>query len=258
MRVRLLVAGLFAAAVLIVVGFALAHEKSEPVSSSAGSQSSTTCSQPARPPTINRPKWYTAHRATVLVDSVLLGGMDALRRNLPRWKVAQIGRPAIMVHTLNDELRARGRDVAPLVVVGVGYDSLWERNRVRYRIWAKEFDDQARELLGILKHEGAQQFVWVKLRLPTRGDTPSSAWWQIDKYAWYFPYVNEQLRKLDRRRSDLALANWTKVSKRSGLTYDSIHLNPKGAALMAKTIKSTIRTEAHRQAVVTRHPRAGC
>ena len=46
------------------------------------------------------------------------------------------------------------------------------------------------------------------------------------------------------------LANWTKVSNRPGLTYDSIHLNLKGAALMAKMIKSMIRTEARRQALV--------
>jgi hypothetical protein len=162
------------------------------------------------------------------------------------------------VHTINDELRARSGRVPPLVIVGIGYDSLWERNRVRYAIWAKEFDDQARELLATLKRGGAQQFVWVTLRLPTRGDTPSDAWWQIDKYAWYFPYVNEQLRKIDRRRSDLVLANWTKVSNRPGLTYDSIHLNLKGAALMAKTIKSTIRTETRRQALATLLPRQGC
>jgi hypothetical protein len=259
MRVKLLVGGLAATAVLVVVGFALAHEKSEPVGSSAsGPSGSTACTQQTRPPAVHQPRWYTAHHAMVLVDSVLLGGMDALRRNLPRWHIVQAGRPAIMVHTLNDELRGRAGRVPPLVIVGVGYDSLWERNRVRYGIWAKEFDDQARELLATLKRGGAQQFVWVTLRLPTRGDTPSGAWWQIDKYAWYFSYVNEQLRKIDRRRSDLVLANWTKVSNRPGLTYDSIHLNLKGAALMAKTIKSTIRTEARRQALATHHPRRGC
>lgn len=32
------------------------------------------------------------------------------------------------------------------------------------------------------------------------------------------------------------LAPWDKVSDRRGLTYDAIHLNPEGAALMADTI----------------------
>src|SRR5207249_4340310 len=133
----------------------------------------------------------------VLVDSVLLGGMDALRRTLPRWHVVQVGHPAVMIHTLNDELRSRGRGVPPLVIVGVGYDSLWERDRRHYAIWAREFDDQARSMLATLKRDGAQQFIWVTLRQPTHAFTPSDAWWQVDKYAWYFPYVNEQLRKID-------------------------------------------------------------
>src|SRR5205814_6403035 len=95
MRVKLLVGGLAAAAVLAVVGFALAHEKSEPVGSSASSSAgSTACTQPTRPPAVHTPHWYTGHHAMVLVDSVLLGGMDALRRNLPRWHIVQVGHPA--------------------------------------------------------------------------------------------------------------------------------------------------------------------
>ena len=52
---------------------------------------------------------------------------------------------------------------AGLVIVAVGYNSLWERDRRRYHVWAAEFDSQAKALLATLKRAGAEQFVWVTL-----------------------------------------------------------------------------------------------
>lgn len=60
--------------------------------------------------------------------------------------------------------------------------------------------------------------------------------WQYRAYAWYFPYVNEQLRILDRRYPQLVLADWSAVSDRPGITYDAIHLDTTGQALYAKTV----------------------
>ena len=98
------------------------------------------------------------------------------------------------------------------------------------RAWAERFDRQARALVRALRARGARQVVWVTLREAGRGVIPSGALWQFDAYAWYFPYVNERLRRLDRVRDDLVLAEWDRVSKRTGVTYDAIHLNPRGAA----------------------------
>ena len=81
--------------------------------------------------------------------------------------------------------------------------------------------------------------MWVTLRDAGRGVIPSGALWQFDAYAWYFPYVNERLRRLDRARDDLVLAEWDRVSKRTGVTYDAI-VNPRGASLMARTIHAAI------------------
>jgi len=100
--------------------------------------------------------------------------------------------------------------------------------------------------------------VWVTLRHARRAVIPSGALWQFDQYAWYFPYVNERLKRLDQLRGDLVLADWAAVSNKPGLTYDAIHLNLKGAALMAQTIRTTIDAEAHRQTIVIRHPKPGC
>ena len=151
-----------------------------------------------------------------------------------------------MVRIADRELRQRGRPVARLVVVGLGYNSLWERRRRRYRVWARRFDGEARRLLRTLRRKGARQFVWVTLRQPTRRTVPPQAQGELGQYSWYFPYVNERLRRLDRRRDDLVLADWAKASDRPGLTYDSIHLNPRGAALMARTIWGAVSRAARR------------
>jgi hypothetical protein len=256
---RAIVGALLVGAGLAAAGFGFAlREHSEPAAASSPAQQTTRCRKPASPPTIERPRWYTTRRMTVLVDSVLLGGMDALRRRMPRWKIAQVGRPAIMIRILNDELRDSGRHVAPLVVIGVGYNSLWERNRRNYKVWAAEFDRRARALMATLKRAGADQFVWVTLRNARRSVIPENSLWQFDAYAWYFPYVNERLKRLDRRRGDLALAKWGSVSNKPELTYDAIHLNPKGAALMATTIREAVDAAGHEQTTVTEHETAGC
>jgi hypothetical protein len=140
--------------------------------------------------------------------------------------------------------------VAPLVVIGIGYNSLFQRHRRRYSYWAQRWDREAAWLLRTLRRKGARQFVWVTLRQPTRRTVPRYAIGELGYYSWYFPYVNERLRRLDRRRRDVALANWTRASNRNGITYDSIHLNSRGGPLMARTIRDAIRREARRQ---TRH-----
>lgn len=185
---------------------------------------------------------------TVLVDSVLLSGEQALRSGMPCWRIHLRGRPALMVRIAERELRASGHRVAPLVVIGLGYNSLWERNRKRYGFWARRFDGEATRLLATLRRLGGREFVWVTLRQPTRADVPPSALGELGQYSWYFPYVNERLRHLDRTRSDVTLANWTRVSRRPGLTYDSIHLNARGARLMAHTVSHAIEQEAQRGA----------
>jgi lysophospholipase L1-like esterase len=184
----------------------------------------------------------------VLVDSVLLGGLPALRARRPCWRTVSYGRPALMVRIAEQELRHLGRPVAPLVIVGLGYNSLWERRRRRHAYWAARFDREAKELLRTLRRLGARQIIWVTLREPTAQTVPPHARGELGQYSWYFPYVNGRLRALDRRRDDLALANWKAASDRPGLTYDSIHLNPAGAALMARSIWQSVSNEARDQA----------
>ena len=244
------VAGLVAVGALLA-GFVFGGK---PVQASQQLGASTVC-EPTGPSQTVKPSWLTARRQTVLVDSVLLGGKPALRETFKRWRLRFVGEPAIMLPAMEERIAAKRR-VARLVVLGIGYNSIWERRRRNYGTWARKFDREAKKLLSTLRRKGARQFVWVTLRDARRAVIPSSAQWQHDRYAWYFPYVNERLRRLGRARDDLVLARWDRVSNRTGLTYDAIHLNPEGAALMARTIRAAIRAEGERQTEVV--PPVGC
>lgn len=193
-----------------------------------------------------RPSWAKAHGMTMMVDSVLLGGLPEVRRALPAWQVAKRGRPALMIGVAAREL-APVKRVRKLVVVGLGHNSLWDRNRVGYAASAKRFDTEAERLLRMLRRRGAQQFVWVTLRHCTHANSPRSGSFQVEHYCWYFPYVNERLRRLAAKHGDLVLADWTAVSEGRGLTYDAIHTTTQGSKVMARTIKRTIEHEAARQ-----------
>ncbi len=203
---------------------------------------------PSRAPEgIRMPPWLQARRATLLVDSVLLGAVPAVRARRPCWRIGVRGRPALMVDDAARQLRAQGRRVAPLVVVGLGYNSLWERDRRNYSKWATRFDSHASVLVRTLRGLGARQIVWVTLRELRPGLVPPGGHDQFARYAWYFPYVNNRLRRLDRRRRDTVIAKWHIAADRPGLTYDAIHTNTVGSRVMSRTIWRRVSREARRQ-----------
>jgi hypothetical protein len=243
-RRRQIVALVVAACALLGAGIAVAQSRQAP--SQASVEECIASIQ------VDSPSWLAGRRASLLVDSVLLGGVQIVRGNLRGWQVDVLGRAAVMVPKIEEEIRVGGTRIAPLAIVGVGYNSLWERGRKNYRHWALEFDRSVTKLVRTLRRQGAEQIVWVTLRTPRRSVVPVSSRWQFDKYSWYFPYVNERLRLLDARSPDVVLADWAKVSNRPGLTYDAIHLDPDGQALMARTIRKAIEEEGSHQRVAAR------
>jgi hypothetical protein len=177
---------------------------------------------------------------TLLTDSVTLGAATALRAALPGRHLQVLGKPALMVDQAAARYLPAGRRVGSVVVVGLGYNSLWERNRVHFSTWASQFDRQADALLAELRARGAKKIVWVTLRDPAPSVVTRSGLYQYAHYAWFFPYVNARLQALARRQSDVSLADWAAVSDRAGLTYDLIHLDPAGAQLMAHVIARAV------------------
>lgn len=238
-RLSALVVGGGLVAVLVVAFAAGGSEEPSRLSapSVAASPGGVPSATPAPSPVALAPGW--PRRLTILSDSVGLGSITALRETMDDWRVRVMGEPALMLDDAVAELRAGGR-LDRVVVVALGYNSLWKRDRVDHAHYAGEFDRQAEALLRTLRAHGVRKVVWVTLRDASRDHVPRDAWDQHATYAWYFPYVNERLRRLDRRHDEVVLADWAAVSDRSGITYDAFHLDPDGALLYARLIREAV------------------
>ena len=92
----------------------------------------------------------------------------------------------------------------------------------------------------MIRAGGGRKVVWITLREASRPDVPPGGRGQHATYAWYFPYVNERLRRLDRRHGDVVLADWAEISNRPGITYDAFHLDPDGALLYSRLIRRSV------------------
>jgi hypothetical protein len=204
--------------------------------STASSRGSAELAFPPMPP------WWPT-RLTLLTDSVGLGAVSTLREVMPSWRIQVRGRPALMIDDAARELRRSHDRVQKVVVVALGYNSVWERHREDFDFWSARFDGDANALLRRLRRAGARKIVWVLLRDAPRSAVPRDDWDQHARVAWYFPYVNERLRRLDRRNGDVVLADWATIGDRHGITYDAIHLDRDGALLYAKMVRRVVRHE---------------
>jgi peptidoglycan/LPS O-acetylase OafA/YrhL len=180
-----------------------------------------------------------AELVTVIGDSVLLGAKPAIEADLERsgWTVDYYARPALMIHQVTDELPAPHLPIGDTVIIGLGHNSLWERDRANYDAWAEQFDAEADELVAKLERLGAHRIVWITLREPSAEVIPPLGMAQYDAYVWYFPYVNERLHALAAHHQQVILADWAAVSNEAGLTYDAFHLTDRGIDLMIDVIR---------------------
>jgi hypothetical protein len=176
---------------------------------------------------------------TLLSDSVGLGLSRALPAALPGWKVEVLGRPALMVKQVVPEF-LNARAVGSVVVIALGYNSLFERDRKNHARWRGIWDVGAERLLSDLKACGAKKLVWITLREPAAELVTDAGRDQYERYAWFFPYVNEGIRALAERHPELTLADWQAASNLPELTKDLIHLSPSGVSLMTQTVTQAV------------------
>ena len=177
---------------------------------------------------------------TVIGDSVLLGAEDTITAELTAsgYLVDYRATPAWMLDDADEDISAAGQPVGSTVVMGLGHNSLWEKDRADFDNWAQKFDREADALIATLERLGATKIVWVTLREPSPEVIPPEGEKQYRLYVWYFPYVNERLRLLPQRHPSVVLADWAAVSNQPGLTYDAMHLTKSGIRLMIDTIRS--------------------
>ena len=221
---------------------AAAVAPTSPVVAAAATPSPSPSPTSTTPPTTVAMPAVSNRRVTVLADSVLLSGKQTITNVLGEsgWEVEYRGKPALMLKEAETTLASEGTRVGATVIIGIGYNTLWEHDREDFEAWADLFDTEAEKLLATFTRLGAERFIWVTLREPSKEVIPASGMDQYQRYVWYFPYVNERLRALRDRHPNLDLADWAGVSNRDDVTYDAIHLNPDGANLMVDTIRSVL------------------
>ncbi|MDH3706354.1 MAG: hypothetical protein OES57_09820, partial [Acidimicrobiia bacterium] len=179
----------------------------------------------------------------VMADSVVLGTDGALRRAMPDYQINMAGFPAIFTRVAADVIREEAWRVGDVAVVAIGHN---------YPYWdPARFDRALDAVVHNLAAAGAEHVIWVTLRHATHANSPPSAWWQVDRYAWYYPTVNGHLRRALDRHPQLSLADWAAISSGTGLTYDSIHLNTRGQAAMADLIRRSVDAARRRSPVGT-------
>jgi hypothetical protein len=174
-----------------------------------------------------------AQRLFVVADSVVLGAEAAIRREMAEYDVTVGGFPAIFTDVAadlvqRDYLGSLGR----VAVVATGYNYPY--------LDPPRFDRMVDRMMATLAGAGVERVVWVLLRESSRANSPESAGWQVDKYAFYFPDVNAALRRASTRWPQLQLADWRTLATPIGSTYDAIHLNVTGQRQMASLLRAEV------------------
>ncbi len=216
-----------------------------PSSTVAGAPSSTGAaptSTGAAAPSASTTTVAGIHGITVVTDSVLLGARAAMRDHFGAqgWDFELRGHAAIMINQAEQELEWSNLPVGNVAIVGLGYNSLWERDRRNYDRWAEKFDREADLLIEELMELGAQHVIWVTVREPDQWVVPPEGRSQYRQFAWFFPYVNQRIRLLPSRHDNVVVADWEAVSNQPGLTYDAIHLSNDGIDLMIQVLDAAV------------------
>jgi hypothetical protein len=190
------------------------------------------------------PSW--PKQLVVVTDSVLLDATPTLVKSLSDWRVTVVGRSAMMIPNAVQALRQQPGAAAPVTVVGLGHNSVWEKDRKNFARWSVQFDKSVGDMLALLRQRGTRKIVWLTLRELTPDLLPKSdvSSFVYREWAWWFPYANERLRAIKQQHPDMALADWTTVARRPGITYDGIHVNVRGAELMTTLLRAVIGIDA--------------
>ncbi len=177
-------------------------------------------------------------RVVVVSDSVGLGAATALPLAFPPgWDVNVIGTPAHFVEMLESihvrpQLASNPQMFGDHVVIAAGYN---------YPYWdPARFDRSIDSMIATLSANGVEHVYWVTLREVKPQFVSASAWNQVQPYYWYFPTVNDHLRRAVERHPQLTLIDWAAAADRPGITYDAIHLNTVGAAAYSALVAATV------------------
>ena len=172
------------------------------------------------------------HRLFVVSDSVVLGAASAIHNAFGGWNVTIIGRSGLFANDAAELVWNDRAAVGKVAVVAVGYN---------YPVWNPAlFDTWIDQMMTRVTAAGAEHVLWVTLRNLVPGQDPIRSVWEQTGIYRHYPEANAKLVAAIARWPQLQLVDWSTVGAGQGLTWDSIHLNPTGAKLMAGLIHDEV------------------
>jgi lysophospholipase L1-like esterase len=180
-----------------------------------------------------------AKQVYMITDSVGLGAKGAMKKGFKGWKVTVDGHESMGIPEATRRVK-ENKVMPPIVIVAVGYNSSWEKERKNFERYTKQFDTQAEAMLNAITTRGAKKVIWVLLRDPMASPSGKKSHKYYEKKGFYFSYVNERLVTLHEKHPELSIADWASVSNDPSYTADGIHLTASGAAVLVEVIKSSI------------------
>ena len=182
-----------------------------------------------------------SNRVYFITDSVGLGTREALPAAFGSdWDVSFDGFPALMV----EQMESNHVRKAPLDSWG---DSAVVAGGYNYPYWDPErFDRSIDSIIAAFEERGVTKIFWVTLREVKPQFVSAAGWRSIQPYYWYFPTVNEHLRRAVLRHDNLTLIDWAAIADRTGLTYDAIHLTSFGAAEYSNNVARVVKGAVNR------------
>jgi hypothetical protein len=180
-----------------------------------------------------------AKQVYMITDSVGLGAKGAMKKGFKGWKVTVDGHESMGVAEATRKIK-ENKALPPIVIVAVGYNSSWEKDRKNFERYTKQFDEQAEAMYKAASLRGAKKLVWVLLRDPMANPSGRKSHKYYEKKGFYFSYVNERLLALHEKHPEVSLADWTSASLDPSYTADGIHLTASGAAVLVEVIKASV------------------
>jgi hypothetical protein len=168
----------------------------------------------------------------IVSDSVLLGARPQIRAAFGNRTVNFHGFGGITIAQAEDIINDYPHDLHESLIVGVGY--FYPAGR------PAEFDAAIDHFMASVRSLGVKRVLWVTMREVVPGEVSQQSYWEVQGIAPFYPMANAQLRAARSRWPELRVADWAEIAHVPDITWDAVHLTPKGGDLMGELLRESM------------------
>jgi hypothetical protein len=168
----------------------------------------------------------------VVTDSVLLGARAEIHAAFGNRPVNIYGFGGITPAQAEEIILKFRADLHETLIIGVGY--FYPAGR------PAEFDAAIDHLLSTVRSLGVKRVLWTTMREVVPGEVSQQSYWEVQGIAPFYPIANQQLKDARSRWPELRVADWAEIAHAPDITWDAVHLSPKGAKMMGALLAEEI------------------